>query len=523
MGRDGMGMVHRVGKIALIRACIIRTLMASAVLAGALTLAGCYGDEGYQLPTRAMKELSPEMLTLLEQKNMPKDSPILVRIFKEESELEVWKQDTTGHYELLKVYPICRWSGDLGPKVKEGDRQAPEGFYPITPGLMNPNSSYYLAINTGFPNAFDRANNYHGAFLMIHGDCSSRGCYAMTDEQIGEIYSLARESFLGGEKEFQVQAYPFRLTPANLARHRNNPNLAFWKMLKVGNDHFMVSHLEPKVDVCEKRYVFDAQPPANSTTPLNFSPTGRCPAFQVNPEIAGPADAKQRNDEYQLAQLISRDVPTAPLVTNTDGGMNRAFIAKLDNPTYTYDNEGHIHVPPLQAGRLPPEISGPRSSEAEDATGQTASNSGSVGKLFNGLFAEKASPAPPVSTASSDAGSQMQGNMFSRLFTSKHDDKADATREAEQPTGSTTSAAKPKRLPASEPVLAAGLRPRLSTEPAKNEKTAPQQAAAAKSGSPGSPQKEANAAAPASAAGLINGSQPVLPSGSFDSRWGGLQ
>ena len=74
------------------------------------------------------------MLTLLEQKNMPKDSPILVRIFKEESELEVWKQDTTGHFQLLKVYPICRWSGDLGPKVKEGDRQAPEGFYTITPG-----------------------------------------------------------------------------------------------------------------------------------------------------------------------------------------------------------------------------------------------------------------------------------------------------------------------------------------------------------------------------------------------------
>ena len=124
----------------MIRASLVRALTASAVLAGALTLAGCYGDDGYQLPTRAMKELSPEMLTLLDQKNMPKDSPILVRIFKEESELEVWKQDTTGRYELLKVYPICRWSGDLGPKVKEGDRQAPEGFYPITPGLMNPNS-----------------------------------------------------------------------------------------------------------------------------------------------------------------------------------------------------------------------------------------------------------------------------------------------------------------------------------------------------------------------------------------------
>ena len=122
-----------------------------------------------------------------------------------------------GRFQLLKVYPICRWSGDLGPKVNEGDRQAPEGFYTITPGLMNPNSNYYLAINTGFPNAFDRANDRDGTFLMIHGDCSSSGCYAMTDEQIGEIYSLARELFLGGQPSFQIQAYPFRMTPANLA------------------------------------------------------------------------------------------------------------------------------------------------------------------------------------------------------------------------------------------------------------------------------------------------------------------
>ena len=107
---------------------------------------------------------------------------------------------------------------------------------------MNPNSNYYLAINTGFPNAYDRANDRHGGFLMIHGDCSSRGCYAMTDEQISEIYSLARKSFLGGQPSFQIQAYPFRMTPANLARHRTNPHLAFWKMLKIGNDHFEATH-----------------------------------------------------------------------------------------------------------------------------------------------------------------------------------------------------------------------------------------------------------------------------------------
>ena len=110
-----------------------------------------------------------------------------MRIFKQESEFEVWKEDKTGRFALLRTYPICRWSGELGPNAEAGGRQAPEGFYTITRGQMNPNSSYYLAINIGFPNAYDRANGYTGAFLMVHGDCLSAGCYAMTDEQIAEI------------------------------------------------------------------------------------------------------------------------------------------------------------------------------------------------------------------------------------------------------------------------------------------------------------------------------------------------
>ena len=318
-----------VGGIALIRAKLVRALLLSAALAGSLTLAGCLGEDGYQLPTKAMKELSPQMLALLQQKNMPKESPILVRIFKEESELAVWKQDTTGRFQLLKVYPICRWSGDLGPKVHEGDRQAPEGFYTITPDLMNPNSNYYLAINTGFPNAFDKANDRHGAFLMIHGDCSSRGCYAMTDEQIGEIYSLAREAFLGGQQSFQIQAYPFRMTPANLARHRTNPNMAFWKMIKVGNDHFEATHLEPKVDVCDRHYVFDAAQPQKTSKPITFSPTGHCPAYVVNPEIAGPALEREHTDEVQYAALVKANDSVAPIHSGLDGGMNRVFLAQV--------------------------------------------------------------------------------------------------------------------------------------------------------------------------------------------------
>ena len=313
----------------MIRATLVRALVLPAIFVAFLTPGRCLSQDGHQLPAKATQELSRDLLSRLRQKKMPKASPILLRIFKEELELEVWKQDTTGRFKILKVYPICRWSGDLGPKMHEGDRQAPEGFYTITPELMNPNSNYYLAINTGFPNTFDKANDRDGSFLMIHGDCASMGCYAMTDEQIGEIYSLAREAFLGGQQSFQVQAYPFRLTPANLARHRTNPHMAFWKMLKIGSDHFEATHLEPKVDVCNRRYVFDAQPSTASSKPLVFDPSGECPAFVVNPKIARPALERQHADEAEYAQLVADNVSVAPIHSGLDGGMNEVFFTQF--------------------------------------------------------------------------------------------------------------------------------------------------------------------------------------------------
>jgi murein L,D-transpeptidase YafK len=300
---------------AVIRAMVRRALGLAAALAAALTPVTCLGESSKPLPAKATQELPAELLALLEQKKMPKYSPIVVRLFKEEAELEVWKQDTSGRFQILKTYPICRWSGDLGPKLYEGDRQAPEGSYTITPELMNPNSNFYLSINFGFPNSFDKANKRNGSFLMIHGDCLSAGCYAMTDEQISEIYSLARDA-LSGQPSFQVQAYPFRLTPANLARHRNSPNLPFWKMLKVGNDHFETTQREPKVDVCNRRYVFNAQPPANSPNPLVFNAGEKCPPFVVNPEIARRAQEKQRADERAYAKLLEDNLPAAPITAD---------------------------------------------------------------------------------------------------------------------------------------------------------------------------------------------------------------
>jgi murein L,D-transpeptidase YafK len=302
---------------------LLRALLAPTVAAAVMALAGCSPGGTPATNNRHMQPLSERMLAELEAKNMEKKSPILVRIFKEEAELEVWKQDSSGRFALLRTYPVCRWSGQLGPKIKQGDRQAPEGFYTITPGLMNPNSSNYLAINTGFPNAYDRANGRTGAFLMVHGDCSSSGCYAMTDEQIAEIYALAREWFFGGQKSFQLEAFPFRMTPLNMARHRNSPHMEFWTMLKQGYDHFEVTHLEPKVDVCEKRYVFNGE----STAP--FSPAERCPAYNVREDIAAAVRDRQRRDSIQTAELISRGTPMAPETTGIDGGMNPIFLSAV--------------------------------------------------------------------------------------------------------------------------------------------------------------------------------------------------
>ena len=293
------------GSLRLKKSPLARAWLASAAFGAAIALGGCNTDGPLPMSEKAARPLSDKTIAEIESKNMDKDSPILIRSFKEESELEVWKQDRTGRYAMLKTYPICRWSGELGPKFREGDRQAPEGFYHITPGQMNPNSQYYLSFDLGYPNAYDRSHGRTGANLMVHGDCSSRGCYSMTDEQISEIYALGRDSFFGGQKSFQVQAYPFRMTPKNIAKHRNNPHMAFWKMLKRGNDHFEVTRLEPKVDVCEKRYVFDAQSPGDPSRPLSFRASDKCPVFEVDAETANAVQDKQRQDEVQIAELIS--------------------------------------------------------------------------------------------------------------------------------------------------------------------------------------------------------------------------
>jgi murein L,D-transpeptidase YafK len=303
------------------------TLAAAAAFGGSET--GVFAQVKLsEAEARASKPLPATLAAEIDKRKMPRKSAILIRIFKEESELEVWKQDARGKFAMLKTYPICRWSGELGPKIREGDGQAPEGFYTVTPGQMRPNSNYYLAFDLGFPNVHDKANDRTGSFLMVHGNCASVGCYAMTDEQIQEVYALARDSLLGGQKAFQVQAYPFRMTPLNMALHRNNPNMPFWRMIKAGSDHFEVTGTEPHVDVCEKRYVFDVRSPVKASRALAFNSREKCPVYMVPEATAAAVKARQAADERAFAEHVNRGVATVPVETGM-GGMHPVFRVRL--------------------------------------------------------------------------------------------------------------------------------------------------------------------------------------------------
>jgi murein L,D-transpeptidase YafK len=274
-------------------------------MAFALMLAGCQGSLEDMVP-KDTAPLPDRIVQSMKAKGMTRHSPIMVRIFKEEGELEVWKQKDTGRYDLVASYGICKWSGKLGPKFREGDRQAPEGFYTVSPAQMNPKSSYYLAFNIGYPNAYDRSHGRGGSNLMVHGACSSAGCYSMTDEQVREIYAFARDAFKGGQTAFQVQAFPFRMTAENMARYRGDPNFAFWEMLKEGYDHFEITKVPPKVDVCEGRYVFNRIEEEGA----KFSPAGACPPSSQPEKLMVAYSARVSDYSVAFSQALNkRDLP----------------------------------------------------------------------------------------------------------------------------------------------------------------------------------------------------------------------
>lgn len=199
--------------------------------------------------------------------------PLFIRIFKLESELELWVENN-GRYELFATYPICLWSGRLGPKLREGDRQAPEGFYTVSAEQLNPNSRWHRSFNLGFPNAFDQAHGRTGTFLMVHGGCLSIGCYAMTDAVVDEIWRLVTAALDQNQERFAVHVFPFRMTERNLRLRKSDQWAGFWADLKKGYDLFEQNRVPPLVSVCKGHYAFEPGT-ATGTAPLVEE---RCPA-----------------------------------------------------------------------------------------------------------------------------------------------------------------------------------------------------------------------------------------------------
>jgi murein L,D-transpeptidase YafK len=193
--------------------------------------------------------------------------PVFIRIFKFEWELELWvKKD--GRFVRFATYPICKWSGRLGPKQREGDRQAPEGFYTVAAEQLNPNSRWHRSFNLGFPNAFDRAHGRDGSFLMVHGGCGSIGCYAMTDPVVDEIWRMVTAALDAGQPRFPVHVFPFRMTERNLKLRQGYPWTSFWTDMKQGYDLFEANRIPPVVAVCKGRYVFAPGTTATYTSPI---------------------------------------------------------------------------------------------------------------------------------------------------------------------------------------------------------------------------------------------------------------
>lgn len=200
----------------------------------------------------------PKLEKQLSDRELALGAPLFIRVFKEEKTLEIWTlNQSSGRYELFKSYGICAMSGTIGPKSIKGDLQAPEGFYDVTRERLWPGSKYHLAMNIGYPNVYDEAHGRTGHALMIHGDCQSDGCFAMTTKFIEEIYVLVEASLNAGQDSIPVHIFPFRMTPENMAAHvRYAPWVPFWENLRQGYDLFEQTHIPPAVSVSRKKYTF---------------------------------------------------------------------------------------------------------------------------------------------------------------------------------------------------------------------------------------------------------------------------
>jgi murein L,D-transpeptidase YafK len=203
----------------------------------------------------AIERVRPGLEEAMRARDLRFGSPVFIRIFKQSRELEVWVEKGSV-FHLFRTYGICTFSGEPGPKLETGDLQSPEGFYFVTPRQLNPNSRFHLSFNLGFPNAYDRHHGRTGSALMVHGNCVSIGCYAMTDARIEEIYALVDAAIRNGQPFVRVHIFPFRMTAGEMRRNRNSRWIRFWENLREGYEIFESRRRPPNVLVRNGVYRF---------------------------------------------------------------------------------------------------------------------------------------------------------------------------------------------------------------------------------------------------------------------------
>ena len=233
---------------------------ALTILATIVMASSCSGDNARKPQSRdeaAAQRVKPGLELDLKAAGLRFGDPVFIRAFKEERLLELFvRKPASGKFILFRQYRIAAQSGTIGPKLREGDGQVPEGFYHVPPSAMKPDSQFHLAFNIGFPNAYDRHHGRTGSHIMIHGNQVSIGCLAMTDEKIEEIYTLCAAAHANGQPFFRVHLFPFRMTEERLARAKDSEWIEFWRNLKTGYDWFESKGSPPDVTVKNGMYHF---------------------------------------------------------------------------------------------------------------------------------------------------------------------------------------------------------------------------------------------------------------------------
>jgi murein L,D-transpeptidase YafK len=220
--------------------------------------------ETKESPTLELPETAPQAVltssvaAAFAEKHLRFGAPVFLRVYKQSSEVELWVQQGP-RYALFKTYSICRWSGGLGPKMVQGDRQAPEGLYHITAPDLVVNRRWHRAMRLNYPNAFDVVNGRTGYGIYIHGKCRSVGCFAINDDNVEEVYEIVRAALSNGQVRIPVLSLPFRFSSINSLVNEPFVFGEFWRELRRADFLFNRDRLPPSASLCDGNYYFSGR------------------------------------------------------------------------------------------------------------------------------------------------------------------------------------------------------------------------------------------------------------------------